>query len=178
MSESKSGPGFQPESTPPLAATPASSGADGAQVDPRGLRFAAGVTTVVLAAVLIIPSPTISLVLLGAQTLVFAIGAGFGPAAGPYARLFRGLIRPRLGPPTELEPAAPPRFAQAVGLGFSLIALVAFLFDVTVLGTVAVALALAAAFANAAFGFCLGCEVYLLLRRALSNRSHQSTKEA
>lgn len=143
------------------------------------MRFAAAITTVVLALVLIIPGRPVSLGLLAVQTLVFALGAGLGPAKSPYAYLFRALVRPRIGPPAELEAAAPPRFAQAVGLAFAVIALVGYLLDVTGLGVVAVALALAAAFANAAFGFCLGCEVYLLLRRiTTADRTHPSTKEA
>ena len=78
-------------------------------------------------------------------------------------------MAPRLAPPAELEDAAPPRFAQAVGLVFLVVALVASLLGATVVATVAIAFALAAAFLNAAFGFCLGCEMYLIGKR-LSHR--------
>ena len=135
------------------------------QVDPRGPRFGAAVTTVVLAAALVLIGSTAGTVLIAWQTLVFALGALVGLHAQPYGVVFRRVIRPRLAPPAELEDAAPPRFAQAVGLVFLVVALVAALAGVTVVATVAVAFALAAAFLNAAFGFCLGCEMYLIGKR-------------
>jgi len=130
-------------------------------IDPRGPRFAAALTTIVLAAVLV----TGNIWLLVAQTLVFAIAAARGVQHSPYAVVFRHSVRPRLAPPVALESAAPPRFAQAVGFVFSLTGIVALASGLTTLGLVAVGLALAAAFLNAAFGFCLGCEIYLLARR-------------
>ncbi len=132
-------------------------------IDPRGPRFAAALTTAVLAVVLL----TGSVWLLAAQTAVFAIGAFAGIHRSPYSVLFRRTIRPRLAPPAELEAAAPPQFAQAVGFGFGLVGTVALAADATTAGLIAVGLAFAAAFLNAAFGFCLGCEIYLLARRAL-----------
>jgi hypothetical protein len=132
------------------------------QVDPRGQRFAAAATTVVLIVVLV----TGSWPLLAAQALVFAIGAVFGVRYAPYAVVFRALIRPRIGPPGELEDAAPPRFAQGVGLLFAVVGTAGYGFAVTWLGLIATAMALAAAFLNAAFGFCLGCEIYLLIKRS------------
>ena len=145
------------------------------RIDPRGPRFAATLTTLVLAVVLLTaPSPTAT-VLLVVQAALFAAGALGGIQRTPYAWLFKRLVRPRLGPPGELEDAAPPRFAQAVGLAFALVALTGFLTGVTVLGLVATGFALAAAFLNAAFGFCLGCELYLLVRQALPNRPTPST---
>ena len=135
------------------------------QVDPRGPRFGGAVTTVVLAAALIIIGTTAGTVLIAWQTAVFALGAIVSLQAQPYGIFFRQVIRPRLAPPTEMEDAAPPRFAQAVGLAFLVVALVASLLGATIVATVAVACALAAAFLNAAFGFCLGCEMYLLGKR-------------
>ena len=131
------------------------------QVDPRGLRFAAGATTVVLALTLVLNNPWP----LAVQTVVFAISVAFGVQASPYGLLFKRLIRPRLGPPTELEDAAPPRFAQLVGLVFGVAGLIGYLTDLTVLGVVATGFALVAAFVNAAVGLCLGCEAYLLIHR-------------
>ncbi|HEX5567288.1 MAG TPA: DUF4395 domain-containing protein [Streptomyces sp.] len=131
-------------------------------VDVRGPRFGAAVTTAVLAAVLI----SGNLWLLAAQALAFAAGAAFGVRRSPYGLLFRLLLRPRLGPPTEVEHAAPPRFAQGVGLVFALTGLVGYGTGPLWLGLTAIACALAAAFLNAVFGYCLGCEAYLLLRRA------------
>jgi hypothetical protein len=131
-------------------------------IDPRGQRVAAAFTTVVLAAVLL----TGNAWLLLAQAVVFAVGVVAGPASTPYAWSFRRLIRPRLGSPSELEPAEPPRFAQLCGLMFTAAGLLGASLGSGVVVTLAVAFALTAAFLNAAFGFCLGCEVYLRLRRA------------
>lgn len=132
------------------------------QLDPRGVRFAAAVTTVVLAIVLLSGSG----VLAALQAVVFAIPVAAGMRYSPYGALFRALLAPRLGPPSDREDAAPVRFSQAVGLLFTVVAAVGYLSGATVLGVVATAFALAAAFLNAAFGFCLGCEMYLLLHRA------------
>jgi tellurite resistance protein TehA-like permease len=134
------------------------------QIDPRGARFAAAVTSLVLAAVLLSPE-SLAVVLIALQTAVFAVGAGIGVQRTPYAWVFRTLVRPRLGPPHELEDAAPPRFAQAVGLVFAAVALVGFLAGATTVGLVATGLALVAALLNAVLGLCLGCELYLLIRR-------------
>jgi len=123
------------------------------------------VTSGVLALVLVTPTP-VAVTLLALQTVVFGIGAVRGIQHTPYAWLFRTLVRPRLGAPHELEDPRPPRFAQAVGLGFALVGLVGFAAGLTVLALVATGLALAAALLNAVFGFCLGCEIYLLLQRA------------
>jgi hypothetical protein len=131
------------------------------QVDPRGPRFAAWVTAAVLAVVLV----TGWWPLLAAQGVVFAIGAFTGFGGAPYSILYRTLVAPRLGPTDEREDTAPLRFAQAVGFGFALVGVLGYTSGLTALGTVATAFALAAAFLNAAFAFCLGCETYLLIRR-------------
>ena len=104
-------------------------------------------------------------VVLLVQALLFAVAAGLGVQHTPHAWVFRTRIRPRLGPPAALEDPAPPRFAQAVGLGFALVGVVAFLAGATLLGVVATGFALVAALLNAVFGLCLGCEMYLLIRR-------------
>jgi hypothetical protein len=126
---------------------------------------------VLLAAILLTAPSSVATALLVVQTAFFAAGALGGIQRTPYAWLFKRLVKPRLGPPTELEDAAPPRFAQAVGLAFALVALAGFATGATVLGLVATGFALGAAFLNAAFGFCLGCELYLLVRQALPNRA-------
>ena len=136
-------------------------------IDPRGPQLAAGLTAVVLVAVLLLPQPY-GTALLAVQAALFAVGAVRGVQATPHAWLFRTLVRPRLGPPTEWEAPEPPRFAQAVGLAFALVGLVALLAGATVVGQVAVGFALVAALLNAAFAFCLGCEVYLLVRRFIA----------
>lgn len=137
-----------------------------ALVDVRGPRFGAWITTVVLAVVLV----TGWWPLLAAQLVVFGVGAFAGLRWAPYGLVFRYWVAPRLGPVTEREDAAPPRFAQAVGFGFALVGVLGYASGLTVLGVVATGLALVAALLNAAVGFCLGCEMYLLLRRVgLSN---------
>ncbi|GAB3822532.1 DUF4395 domain-containing protein [Kribbella italica] len=143
------------------------------QVDPRGLRFAAALTTVVLALTLILNNPWP----LAVQAVVFAIAVAFGVQASPYGQLFKRLVRPRpqtgvvgrgrylFSPPKELEDAAPPRFAQLVGLVFAVLGLIGYFSGAEVLGVVATGFALVAAFVNAAVGLCLGCEAYLLIQR-------------
>jgi Domain of unknown function (DUF4395) len=128
-------------------------------VDPRGPRFAAWVTSLVLAVVLLTGSAWLA----AAQAAVFALGAFAGLRFSPYAALYRLLIAPRLAKPTELEAAAPVRFAQGVGFVFAVLAAVGYATGLTVLGVVATALALGAALLNAAFGVCIGCEIYLRL---------------
>jgi hypothetical protein len=130
-------------------------------IDPRGARFGAAISTIVLALVLVTGSGW----LLAAQALVFAAGAAFGLRHAPYGMIFRWLVRPRLGPPRELEPGPPPRFAQGVGAVCGAVGVIGYGTGVTALGLAATAAALAAAFLNAAFGFCLGCEMYLMIQR-------------
>ena len=143
--------------TPGIAAPPGA-------IDPRSPQLAAALTSVVLAAVLLVPAPW-STALLAAQVVLFAVGAARGVRSTPHAWLFRTLVRPRLGPPTDWEAPEPPRFAQAVGLGFTLVGLVALLAGATLVAQVAVGLALVAALLNAVFALCLGCEAYLLIKR-------------
>jgi hypothetical protein len=132
-------------------------------VDPRGPRFGAAVTTVVLAIVLLTGNGWLLL----AQAVVFGVGAVAGLRWAPYGVLYRRLVRPRLAPPAELEAEAPPRFAQGVGLLFAAAGTVGYLAGAPVLGVVATAMALVAAVLNAAFDVCLGCEVHLRLVRLL-----------
>jgi hypothetical protein len=137
------------------------------EIDVRGPRFAAGVTAVVLAVALLLASG----VLVAVQALVFAVGAFGGLRYAPYGVLFRLLVAPRLGPVREREPEAPPRFAQFVGLLFAVVGAAGYLLGAPALGAVATGLALVAALLNAVTGFCLGCELYLIARRALPVRA-------
>jgi hypothetical protein len=130
-------------------------------IDARGPRVGAAITTVVLAIVLITGSGW----LLSAQTLVFAIGALTGLRYAPYGLVYRYLIQPRLGPPARLEAEAPPRFAQGVGMVIAGIGAISFALGATVAGMAFAALALSAAFLNAVFDLCLGCQMYLLVQR-------------
>ena len=137
------------------------------QVDVRGPRFAAWVTTAVIVATLLASavSPLAAAAILGLQAVVFAIGAVGGPRKHPYGRIFATLIAPRLGPVTEKEPTPPLKFAQFVGFLFAVVGTVGFATGLTGVGLGATAFALIAAFLNAAFGICLGCQIYPLVAR-------------
>src|SRR6516164_8244274 len=129
-------------------------------IDARGPRFSAAITTLVLALVLLTGSGW----LLFAQTLVFAVGALAGLRFAPYGLIFRYLVRPRLGPPSKTEAEAPPRFAQGVGMVIAAIGVIGFAAGSPLAGLIFAALALGAAFLNAAFDLCLGCQMYLLIQ--------------
>jgi len=133
-------------------------------IDARGPRFGAVITTVVLATAL----ATNNVWVIVAQALVFAIGAIKGPQFTPYAFIYKSFVKPRLKGEFVGEDVRPPQFAQSVGLLFALAAIGGSLFGVNAIFTIAVAFALGAAFLNAGFNFCLGCEIYLLLLRARS----------
>lgn len=137
------------------------------RVDVRGPRFAAWVTTAVLVATLLVSalSPPAAAIILGLQAVVFAIGALAGPRRHPYGRLFATLVAPRLDPVKEREPVAPLKFAQLVGLIFAIVGTAGFAIGAPLVGVVATAFALVAAFLNAAFGICLGCQLYPLVVR-------------
>jgi hypothetical protein len=135
-------------------------------IDPRGPRFGAWITTAVLAVILLISgSPTAAGVLLSLQAAVFAAGSR---GRSPYQLLFKTLVRPRLAPPSELEDAAPPRFAQLVGLGFAVAGALSFLLGAALAGQIFTGFALVAALLNASVGLCLGCEVHLLYKRTIT----------
>ena len=131
-------------------------------IDARGPRWSALFTTIVLALALV----TSSVWLIAFQAVVFAIGVLRGPQFTPYAFLYKKIIKPRLKSTETFEDVRPPQFAQAVGLGFALVAIIGSAIGAGGVFTVAVGFALAAAFLNAAFNFCLGCEMYLLILRA------------
>jgi len=133
-------------------------------IDARGPRFSATLTVIVLAIALV----TSNVWVIAFQTAVFAIGSLRGPQFTPYALIFRKFVNPRLKSTPTFEDVRPPRFAQTVGLGFAVVALIGSVTGSSVLFTVAVAFALAAAFLNSAFNYCLGCQMYLLLVRATS----------
>jgi len=161
----------------PLAAKPGTKG-----IDPRGPRFGATITLITLTVELIflLANPeslsgsnslvqnfaTPAGILLTYITVIFAIGAFAGIAKHPYGAIFKALVRPRLSAPTELEDPKPPTFAQLIGFIISLAGLVFALLGLTTGAIVAVAFAFVAAFLNSVFGYCLGCQIYVLLVRA------------
>ncbi|MTA85637.1 MAG: DUF4395 family protein [Actinobacteria bacterium] len=127
-------------------------------IDARGPRFGAVITTTVLAIALVTMNEWVLL----AQALVFAIGAIRGPQFTPYGLIFKNFIKPRLSKEAPTEDVRPPKFAQSVGFIFALVGLVGAFSGAEIVFTVAVGFALGAAFLNAAFNYCLGCEMYLL----------------
>ena len=133
-------------------------------IDARGPRFGALITTAVLATALVTQNVWVMVF----QGVIFAIGAIKGPQFTPYAFIYKKLVKPRLKGEAPAEDVRPPQFAQSVGLLFALTAIVGLTTGIDALFIVATAFALAAAFLNAAFNFCLGCEIYLLLLRARS----------
>ena len=133
-------------------------------IDARGPRFGAVITTLVLTAFL----ATEVTVLLHLQLLVFALGAFFGLKYSPYGFIYSKLIKPRLRGDVPTEDVRPPQFAQLVGFLFAITATILYDLGLETAGLIVVGFALAAAFLNAAFNFCLGCEVYLLIARAKS----------
>ncbi len=141
------------------------------RIDPRGPQFNAMLTSVVLALTLITAPDTVGIVLLAVQTALFATAVALGVQRTPAAYLFKTLVRPRLAAPAHLEDPQPPRFAQGVGLVFAMVGLVGYLSGATLVGAIATGFALAAALLNAVFGFCLGCEMYLLIRRFAPSRT-------
>lgn len=129
-------------------------------IDARGPRFSALLTTIVLGVALATGNGW----LIVAQAAIFAIGAFKGPQHTPYASIFKKVVKPRLQGEAPTEDVRPPQFAQRVGFGFTIVAIIGLLFA-PALATVAVSFALAAAFLNAAFNFCLGCEIYVRIAR-------------
>jgi len=135
-------------------------------IDARGPRFSASITTIVLATALV----THNVWVLVAQGLVFLIGATFGPQFTPYGLLFKNIIKPRLKKEAPTEDVRPPKFAQSVGLVFALVGIFGAVVDRSLIFAAATGFALAAAFLNAAFNYCLGCEMYLILVRTTTRR--------
>ena len=144
-------------------------------IDPRGPRFGAGITSLLLLVVVALDLSGFTApaaVLFGAIAALFAWGAFAGIQRHPYAILYARFVRPRLAPTSEREGAAPPTFAQGVGLAVTGVGLVLHLAGVPLAIGVAASAAFVAAFLNSVFAYCLGCQIYLgLLRAGLLGRS-------
>jgi hypothetical protein len=140
-----------------------------AGIDPRGPRFGASITSVLLLIIVFLglDAATVdaAFYLLIAVTALFAIGAIFGLSKHPYGIIFKKFVRPRLAAPTELEDPRPPKFAQAVGLFVASVGIVLHLAGLEFGVAYAAGAAFIAAFLNAAFAYCLGCQIYLGLKR-------------
>ena len=156
-----------PETDSPKTTAPRPAGG----IDPRGPRFGAAVMSVLLAATVLAGTSTTATILLGLAVALFALGAVRGAQGTVQGWLFRAVVRPRLGAPTELEDPAPPRFAQRVGLVITGLGLLLGLMVTPVAIPVAAGVALVAAFLNAAFTVCLGCEMYLAIQRLTPARA-------
>jgi hypothetical protein len=133
-------------------------------IDARGPRFAATITATVLAIALVTQNVWVLL----AQGLVFLIGAVRGPQFTPYGLIFKNFVKPRLNKVAPTEDVRPPKFAQAVGFIFALVGVIGGFAGLDLVFTIATGFALAAAFLNSAFNYCLGCEMYLLIVRFTS----------
>ncbi len=133
-------------------------------IDARGPRFAATITATVLAVALVTQNVWVLL----AQGLVFLIGAVRGPQFTPYGLIFKNFVKPRLNKVAPTEDVRPPKFAQAVGFIFALVGVIGGFAGLDLVFTIATGFALAAAFLNSAFNYCLGCEMYLLIVRFTS----------
>ena len=146
-------------------------------IDPRGMQFNAALTSVVLGLALATAWSPVGVVLLAGQAVLFAVAVVAGVQRTPAAVAFRRFVRPRLGPATRLEDPRPPRFAQGIGLAFTLTALAGFVLGPTWLGYVATGFALVAALLNATVQVCLGCRVYGIchLPQNTYEPTHQST---
>ena len=139
-------------------------------IDARGPRYTAGITTLVLSAALV----TESNLIIGFQFAVFLTAVLFGLRKSLYGFIYRNLIQPRLSGPVPSENEAAPRFAQLIGALFAATALVGGVTGNSAVFLIATSFALAAAFLNAAFGFCLGCQFYLLILRGKARLSAQN----
>jgi hypothetical protein len=127
-------------------------------IDARGPRFGATITTTVLAIALVTQNKWVLL----AQGLIFLIGAVRGPQFTPYGLIFKNIVKPRLSKVAPTEDVRPPKFAQAVGFIFALVGTIGAFAGADLVFIIATGFALAAAFLNSAFNYCLGCEMYLL----------------
>jgi len=130
-------------------------------IDVRGPRFSAAITVIVLAIALATQSAWV----LALQGVVFAIGAIRGPQFTPYAFIFKRVVKPLLRGEVVTEDSRPPQFAQTVGFIFALVGLLGAAIGSVPVFSIAVGFALAAAFLNSVFNYCLGCEMYLLVLR-------------
>jgi hypothetical protein len=141
-----------------------------AGIDPRGPRIGAAFTAVLLVAVLLLAPGAAARIVMSVVVVLFLIGVVAGAQGSVHGRIFRTVIRPRLAPPAELEDPRPPRFAQLVGLVITALGLALDLAGVPYALAISAGFVLVAAFLNAAFGFCLGCEMYLVIKRRAPTR--------
>ena len=100
-------------------------------------------------------------------TLVLAYGfiarVLTGPKLSPLGQLVTRVITPRLGLPARLVPGPPKRFAQGMGVAFSVTAAVlTYGFDQFGAAQVVLGMLLVAASLEAFLGLCLGCKIFAI----------------
>lgn len=133
--------------------------ASGRPIDPRGHRFGAGLSVLVLILGFALGQPLAVALIAVALGVSAAFGTRYSVLGRPWPLLRRVL---RVGPPAELESEYPPRFAQAlgsVGLG---VALAAFVAGVPVAGWLIAGAVATLQAVLALTGYCLGCRLYFL----------------
>ena len=139
------------------------------QLDPRGPRFGAGISSILMLVVIYLSldpaSEGLALVVMGFAVVMFTFGSLLGPARHPYSYLYKYTLRKFLKAPAYLEPATPVHFAQVIGLMITGLGLFLGLLGVPFALPIAAAAAFLAAFVNAVFAYCIGCQMYLGLKR-------------
>lgn len=130
-------------------------------IDARMPRFNQGVLALALLAGFVFDArwviPTWGVVL-----LLSALG---GARLGPFLRLFRDVVGPRLGPPPRLEDPRPPRFAAGVGTAFLAAASLALAGSAPALAWGLSLIVAGLAALAAVTGICVGCEMYVWRQR-------------
>jgi len=89
-----------------------------------------------------------------------------GPRISPLGQFATKVVAPRLPQYEKLMPGPPKRFAQGIGVAFSVTASVLWLVGAPTAARIVVGMLAGAAFLEAAFGFCLGCKIFGLLMKA------------
>jgi hypothetical protein len=114
----------------------------------------------------------LGVVVLGQLWLLIPLAYGFvarvltGPTLSPLGQIATRVITPRISVEHRFVAGAPKRFAQGIGAVLSVVALVAhFGFGATTLAQVLIGMLAIAAFAEAAFAYCLGCVIFSGLMR-------------
>jgi hypothetical protein len=126
-------------------------------IDPRGPRFNQSVLSIALVVGFVFQWWYVAPIF----AVVLFLGAAFGPRYGPFLRIYGQFVKPRLGPPRELEDPRPPRFAATVGVVFLTAATIFFAVGLDQVGWVLSLIVAALAALSAITGICVGCEVYL-----------------
>ena len=129
-----------------------------AKIDPRGHRFGAGVSALLLIAATLTNSPWLVAVVF----VSIGVSAAFGLRYSIYGVIWRRIVRwAKLGP-AEPEHEYPPRFAQVLGSTALVLSLLAFALGAPVLGWLFALAVAALQTLLAVTGYCIGCRLYFL----------------